>query len=284
MSERARPPGVDSADLPARLAARPRDRRGLPIPPVNLHPDPATGELKVDFTTINTTVSTALAAERQCSLCAGEIGYWGTERNCMMRQVIGRCCSVSPKVASDLASRLARGVRSQLSDFPTLGPVQLMLVSEACRPRGATMALTMTKEEREAFLADVHVAVISVAEDGHGPLVVPIWYSYEPGGEVRIITGRTSRKGELLERAGRFSLCVQTETLPYKYVSVEGPIVSIEAADLERDGRPLARRYLGTELGDQYIEDTRDVVGNVLFRMRPERWLTVDYAKHPRSQ
>ena len=143
------------------------------------------------------------------------------------------------------------------------------------------MVLTMTKEEREAFLADIHVAVISVAEDGHGPLVVPIWYSYEPGGEVRIVTGRASRKGKLLERAGRFSLCVQTETLPYKYVSVEGPIVAVEAADLERDRRPLARRYLGTELGDRYLENTRDVVGNVLVRMRPERWRTVDYAKHP---
>jgi hypothetical protein len=73
---------------------------------------------------------------------------------------------------------------------------------------------------------------------------------------------------------------VQTETLPYKYVSVEGPIVAVEAADLERDRRPLARRYLGTELGDRYIE-TRDVVGSVLVRMRPERWLTRDYAKHP---
>jgi hypothetical protein len=71
------------------------------------------------------------------------------------------------------------------------------------------------------------------------------------------------------------------ETLPYKYVSVEGPIVAVEVADLERDRRPLARRYLGTELGDRYIKNTRDVVGNVLVRMRPERWLTVDYAKHP---
>src|SRR4026208_2310806 len=113
------------------------------------------------------------------------------------------------------------------------------------RPGGTTMSLTMTKEEREAFLADVHVAVISVAEHGRGPLVVPMWYSYEPGGQVRIITGRTSRKGKLLERAGRFSLCVQTETPPYKYVSVEGPIIAVEAADLERDRRPLARRYLG---------------------------------------
>jgi hypothetical protein len=43
---------------------------------------------------------------------------------------------------------------------------------------------------------------------------------------------------------------------------------------------PLAHRYLGTELGDRYIEDTRNVVGGVFVRMRPERWLTVDYAKH----
>src|SRR5437763_16190141 len=76
MSERSRPPTIEPADLPARLAARPRERRGLPIPPVNLHPDPATGELKVDFTSINTTVSSALAADRRCSLCAGRIEYW----------------------------------------------------------------------------------------------------------------------------------------------------------------------------------------------------------------
>src|SRR5215470_6728441 len=95
--------------------------------------------------------------------------------------------------------------------------------------------------------------------------------------------GRRER-GKLLERAGRFSLCVQTETLPHKYVSVEGPIVAVEAADLERDRRPLARRYLGTELGDRYIESTRDLVGGVLVRMRPERWLTVDYAKHAEWQ
>ena len=58
---------------------------------------------------------------------------------------------------------------------------------------------------------------------------------------------------------------------------------AVEAADLERDRRPLARRYLGTELGDRYIESTRDLVGVVLVRMRPERWLTVDYGKHPNS-
>jgi nitroimidazol reductase NimA-like FMN-containing flavoprotein (pyridoxamine 5'-phosphate oxidase superfamily) len=143
------------------------------------------------------------------------------------------------------------------------------------------MPLTMTKAEREAFLADTHVAIISVSRQGRGPMTVPIWYSYE-GGEVRIVTGKKSRKGTLLESAGRFSLCVQTEAPPYKYVSVEGPIVSIEPPDTERDVRPMARRYLGPELGDRYIEATGAAEAreeSILVRMRPEEWLTVDYAK-----
>jgi hypothetical protein len=63
---------------------------------------------------------------------------------------------------------------------------------------------------------------------------------------------------------------------------VEGPIIATVAADIERDLRPLARRYLGVDMGDRYIEQTRGTpaqVDNVLIRMRPERWLTADYAK-----
>jgi len=138
----------------------------------------------------------------------------------------------------------------------------------------------MTRAQREAFLADVHVGVISIQEDGRGPLSVPIWYSYRPGGEVVVITGRNSRKGKLLEKAMRFSLCAQTETPPYSYVTVEGPVVSVEATDLEQVARPMARRYLGAELGDRYIEATGgEREGSATYRMRPERWLSVDYSK-----
>ena len=62
------------------------------------------------------------------------------------------------------------------------------------------MSLGMTKEEREAFLADVHVGVVAIPEPGRGPLAVPVWYSYEPGGELHMVTARTSRKGQLLAR------------------------------------------------------------------------------------
>jgi nitroimidazol reductase NimA-like FMN-containing flavoprotein (pyridoxamine 5'-phosphate oxidase superfamily) len=149
-------------------------------------------------------------------------------------------------------------------------------------PSGDPMSLAMTRTEREAFLADVHVGVISVAEPGRGPLTVPIWYGYAPGGELWIVTERGSRKGRLLEKTGRFSLVAQSEKPPYRYVSVEGPIVSIEKSVLARDERPLAHRYLGAEFGERYLEATggEDARGdNVVVRMRPERWLSVDYSK-----
>ena len=141
------------------------------------------------------------------------------------------------------------------------------------------MSLAMSRKEREAFLADVHVGVISIAEPGRGPLTVPIWYLYEPGGELRMITDRDSRKGRLLASSPRVSLCAQSETAPYKYVSVEGPVVGLDPVDRERHSRPLAHRYLGRELGDRYVEATAGEGDAVLVRVRPARWLTVDYAK-----
>jgi hypothetical protein len=59
-------------------------------------------------------------------------------------------------------------------------------------------------------------------------------------------------------------------------------VLAIEPADRERHLRPLARRYLGAELGDRYVAataDEREAGASVLVRVRPERWLTVDYRK-----
>ena len=143
---------------------------------------------------------------------------------------------------------------------------------------------TMTKAEREAFLAETHVAVISVAENGRAPLTIPVWYDYEPGGTVRFVTDESSRKAALIRAAGRISLCVQTETVPYKYVSIEGP-VTIDTPDVERDGKGIAYKYLGKQLGDLYLAQVAaqraEGVNNrpILVRLTPERWLSVDYTK-----
>jgi PPOX class probable F420-dependent enzyme len=139
------------------------------------------------------------------------------------------------------------------------------------------MSVTMNRDEREQFLAGVHVGVISVASvDGGGPLAVPVWYAYQPGGTVDVITGSGTRKATAIRAAGRFSLCAQDERPPYKYVTVEGPVAIEEPSHDER--LALARRYLGPENGDAYVS-ANPTGGQIVCRMSPEHWLTVDYGK-----
>ena len=136
----------------------------------------------------------------------------------------------------------------------------------------------MTENEQETFLAQVHVGVMSVERQDRAPLALPIWYGYEPGGEIKILTGPDTLKARLLAKAGRFSLCVQTESIPYRYVTVEGPIVETRQADIEADARVIAHRYLGQEMGDQYIAQG-DESANICISMRPDHWYSVDYGK-----
>jgi PPOX class probable F420-dependent enzyme len=139
------------------------------------------------------------------------------------------------------------------------------------------MPQTMSRPEREEFLAGVHVGVLSVAAgDGRGPLAIPVWYTYQPGGTVNVSTGRATRKAQAIIAAGRFTLCVQDERPPYKFVTVEGPAAVEDATDAER--RELARRYLGPEGGDAFMASV-PAEGQVMLRMTPEHWSSVDYGK-----
>jgi len=141
------------------------------------------------------------------------------------------------------------------------------------------MSLSMSRTEREAFLAEIRVGVIGIERAGQAPLCVPIWYDYTPERGVWILTEPGSQKGRAIEKAGRFSLCAQNEQAPnYAYVSVEGPVAESWQADREKDARPMAQRYFGKELGDLYIESQSSGASHV-YRMLPERWRTVDYRK-----
>ena len=138
----------------------------------------------------------------------------------------------------------------------------------------------MSAAEREEFLADVHVGVLSTAIGTEGrTLAVPVWYSYQPGGLLTVLTGRRSRKAAAIRAAGRFGLCVHDDSPPYRYVSVEGPVVGEEELD-PAERLAMARRYLGAAGGDQYVAGNPDPEReNVAFRMRPEHWLSQDQAK-----
>ena len=133
----------------------------------------------------------------------------------------------------------------------------------------------MNSAERDAFLAAVHVGALAIDHPGHGPLALPIWYQYEDG-QVIIGMDGGSLKAKLLRAAGRATMTVQTETAPYQYVSVEGPVV-ISAE--QRDDLSMATRYLGPEMGKWYADTNPSTSASVVARLTPERWRTSDFAK-----
>lgn len=147
------------------------------------------------------------------------------------------------------------------------------------------MPRPLTKAEREEFLAGLHVGVFSMADDGRGPLTTPVWYTYAPGGEIVFATRCETRKARRLVLGARVSFLAQVEgdiaagKLP-KYVSVEGPVVKLEAANLDRDLRPIVHRYLGQAIGDGYLAATRGDTAKdeLVVHIRPERWFSRDFA------
>ncbi|MEV6654569.1 pyridoxamine 5'-phosphate oxidase family protein [Streptomyces sp. NPDC051219] len=138
--------------------------------------------------------------------------------------------------------------------------------------------MALTREEREQFLAEPHIAALAVdaGEEGRAPLTVPIWYQYAPGGDIWIMTGRDSRKGRAIAREGRFCLMADRVEPTVRYVSVEGPVVETVPATREML-EEISARYLPAEKVDAYVEMAwKDHGEQVVIRMRPQRWISSD--------
>jgi uncharacterized protein len=147
------------------------------------------------------------------------------------------------------------------------------------------MPRPMTETEREEFLAETRVAVVSVTgEDGRPPLAAPVWYGYEPGGNLSFFTGtqgRRARKSELIDRAGVLTMSVQHGEVPYRYVTVEGTVVNASRPPSAEQMLAVARRYLPEEYAQGFVEEELGRADSqlVLYEVRPDRWLTNDFSE-----
>jgi Pyridoxamine 5'-phosphate oxidase len=137
--------------------------------------------------------------------------------------------------------------------------------------------MPLSKTEREEFLSKPHIAALSVnAGNGRGPLTVPIWYQYSPGDEPWVLTGVKSRKAQLIEAAGHFSLMVERVEPTVRYVAVDGPVSRIEQGTDEQLVE-LTRRYLPPEQVDAFLAFARAEHGpQVAIYLKPQHWLSAD--------
>ncbi|MEU8774147.1 pyridoxamine 5'-phosphate oxidase family protein [Streptomyces sp. NPDC048606] len=138
--------------------------------------------------------------------------------------------------------------------------------------------MPLSEAERQSFLAEPHIGALAVTDPRpeRAPLTVPIWYAYDPGGELWITTGHDSAKARALAGAGRFSLMVDRVTPTVRYVSVEGPVVSTEPTT-EEEKRYMASRYLPPPAVEPFLRlAEREHGPQLTIRMRPAHWLSAD--------
>jgi hypothetical protein len=136
---------------------------------------------------------------------------------------------------------------------------------------------SLSVSDRESFLAEPHIAALSVsAGDGRGPLTLPIWYQYTPGGEAWVLTEAGSRKARLIAAAGRFTLMAERTMPTVRYVSVEGPVTRTVPMTDELL-REMTERYLPPDQVPAYLEFATTQLGEqIAIYLHPERWLTAD--------
>jgi hypothetical protein len=148
------------------------------------------------------------------------------------------------------------------------------------------MNLAMSKDYREEFLSEVRVAVLGVVDPRgqRAPLQVPVWYGYKPGGDVVVLTGRDSLKARFIAEAGRFGICVQDETAPYRYVSVEGPVVAVDDPMDPMVREAMAHRYLDAVTASAYLEvNQNQLAEDIALYMRPQYWRTADFSTYAKA-
>lgn len=145
------------------------------------------------------------------------------------------------------------------------------------------MPRRLTDQKQQQFLGETHIAVSSIpSDDERPPLTIPVWYGYQPGGDVTYYTHRTdppSRKLRLLGAGTPVSVCVQREELPYKYVTVEGTVVDVNDDPSVNQMLAIVRRHLPEEAAHAYVagEAENPDIALVLFTIRPDRWSSFDF-------
>lgn len=113
-----------------------------------------------------------------------------------------------------------------------------------------------------SFLSELHVGILSIPREARAPHSTPVWYRYESDNMIWFLADPNSQKGKLLSVGTKLSFVVQSEDIPYQYVSIDGIVTDVARGDIESDLRPIARFYLGERGGDEYVSQSGETTGD----------------------
>ena len=138
---------------------------------------------------------------------------------------------------------------------------------------------SMSKAELRKFLnkGTFTGKLATVKKDGSSH-VVPIWFVYDYGngndkfGSIYITTGSGSIKAENIQRDNRISLCVDDQTPPFSFVTINGiaKLHPYKEHEVLKWATKIAERYMGKKNAEPYGRRNSGE-GAVLVRINPTR-------------
>jgi PPOX class probable F420-dependent enzyme len=133
------------------------------------------------------------------------------------------------------------------------------------------MSSMMLPDEVQRFLAyGTRTAKLATVRADGRPHVVPVWFVLD-GDDIVFTTGTTTVKAAAMRRHPRVALCVDDETPPYAYVTVEGTAtVDPDAHDVLTWATRIAARYMGADQAEEYGRRNA-VPGEALVRVTPTK-------------
>jgi PPOX class probable F420-dependent enzyme len=130
------------------------------------------------------------------------------------------------------------------------------------------MAYKLEADELHSFLAmGCRTAKIACVKKDGSPVVSPVWFILD-NGELVFTTMNTSLKYRLILRDSRVSVCVENDSYPYGFASIQGiaTLHELQVDDLLKWTTQIASRYVPQELVSQF--GRRNAVdGEVLVRV-----------------
>lgn len=135
---------------------------------------------------------------------------------------------------------------------------------------------SMSPEQRDAFLrSPVRPAVLATVRSDGRPHAVPVWYDLDDDGTIVFQTGLDTVKARNVTRDGRVTLCVQDESPPFSFVTIEGAAeVDDDPHEVRRWATRIGGRYMGADRAAEYGE-RNGVPGEVVVRVRVTRTIAV---------
>lgn len=120
-----------------------------------------------------------------------------------------------------------------------------------------------------------HTAKLAIVRADGSPQVAPVWIDREDD-QIVFMTSSETVKGKSILRDGRVSLCLDNETPPFDFVTINGTTTtSTDPDDLLYWSTRIAGRYMGPELAEQYGKRNA-VPPEMVVRVTPSKIIAVN--------